>query len=469
MGRWTSTSMLAVACMACVLAELAQAQDLMAVYAQAQRSDPVIAAAAHALDAAREKQPQAQAALLPNVSLNASKGRQQGQESFNDAPFVDRSVSNSNWTLQLTQPLWRPGHWRALAEAEASVRQAEAQHAGAQQDLMLRVAQSYFDVLIAEDAVTVADAQIRAVQAQQVAAKRAFEVGTATITDVHEAQSRLDLALAQRVASKGEVDTRRAELERILGTPAGRLATLDATRPLPAPEPADAQSWISQARLQHPSVLQQAAALEAASQGLNRQRAEHLPVLDLTASRGTDFSSGTLSSPADIATRTRATRIGFQLTIPLFSGGATQSRVREAAALLERARSELESAQRTAAMQARQSFTGVTTGLAQCEALVSAVASSRSALRANEVGYRTGTRINIDVLNAQQQLYAAQRDLAKARYETVMHGLRLKAAAGALSQDDLRGVNALLMTPQDPADAPDSPAGPLRPPTSPTP
>ncbi|RTL41668.1 MAG: type I secretion protein TolC [Burkholderiales bacterium] len=437
------------AALTCLCAGPSVAQDLVTVYEQAQHSDPVIHAARHALEAAREKWPQARAALLPNVAVTASKGRQQGQGSFNDAPFVDRSVNNWTWTLQLTQPLWRLGPWRALAEAEASVRQAEAQHAGAQQDLMLRVAKAYFDVLAAEDAVTVADAQIRAVQAQQVAAKRAFDVGTSTISDVHEAQARLDLALAQRVAALGDVDTRRAELDRMLGTPAGRLATLDATRPLPAPEPADAQSWISQARLQHPSVIQQSAALDAAEQGLRRQRAEHLPALDLTASRGTEFSSGTLSSPADIATRARSTRLGVQLTIPLFAGGATESRVRESAANRERARSELESAQRTAAMQARQAFTGVTTGLSQCEALVSAVASSRSALRANEVGYRTGTRINIDVLNAQQQLYAAQRDLAKARYETLMHGLRLKAAAGVLSPEDLHGVNAHLLSPQD--------------------
>lgn len=448
MGRRTTSSRLAVA-LAYLCAGPGQAQDLLTLYEQAQASDSVIQSARHALEAAREKWPQARAALLPNVAMTGSKSRQQGQGSFNDAPFVDRSVNNWTWTLQLTQPLWRLGHWRALAEAEAWVAQAEAQHAGAQQDLMLRVAQAYFDVLTAEDAAAVAEAQIQAVQAQQVAAKRAYDVGTSTISDVHEAQARLDLALAQSVAARGEVDTRRAELERILGTPAARLATLDATQALPVPEPADPQSWISQARMRHPNVVQLSAALEAANHGLRRQHAEHLPVLDMTASRGTDFSSGTLSSPADIATRTRSTRIGLQVTIPLFAGGGTQSRVRESAAMLERARSELESAQRTAAMQARQAFTGVTTGLSQCEALVSAVASSRSALRANEVGYRTGTRINIDVLNAQQQLYAAQRDLAKARYETLMHGLRLKAAAGVLSQDDLRGINALLMPPQD--------------------
>ena len=429
---------------ACSLSTPLQAQDLLAAYLQALERDPTMASARHALDAAQERLPQARAALLPSVSLVANSGHQRGQGSFNEAPYVDRDVRSWTWTLQLTQPIWRAGPWEAIGEADALLRQAAAQHALAEQELIVRVSQAYFDILAAQDAVTVAGAQTQAVQAQRLAAQRAYEVGSATITDVHEAQARLDLARAQHVAARGDLETRRAELERILGTPADALAPLDAAIPLPAPDPADAQAWMSQARSRHPAVATQAAALQAARQALRRQRAEHQPTLDLTASRGTDFSSGTITSPAEVSTRSRSTRIGLQLTFPLYSGGAVQSRVREAGANLGRAESDLEAAKRAAAAQVRQAYTGVITALAQCEALASAVASSRSALQANEVGYRTGTRINIDVLNAQQQLYAAQRDLAKARYDAVMQGLRLKAAAGVLSAEDLSGINALL-------------------------
>lgn len=442
-----------VGLLTCLASPRSQGQDLMTVYRLAEQRDPVIAASRHALEGAREKLPQARAGLLPNLTLTGNSGQQHGQGAFNGAPYVDREVRSWAWTLQLTQPLWRAGAWEAVGEADALIRQAEAQHALAQQDLVLRVAQAYFDILASQDAVTVADSQIKAVQEQQVAAQRAYDVGSATITDLHEARARLDLAQAQRVAAQGELESRRADLERILGTPTEQVAPLDMSAELPRPDPRDPAPWVAQAQVQHPSVVTQSAALEAAGRSLRRLKAEHQPTLDMTASRGTDFSSGTISSPADIATRTRSTRVGLLLTIPLYAGGGTQSRVREAASNRQRAEDELEAARRTVAAQARQAFTGVTTALAQCDALTSAVQSSRSALQANEVGYRTGTRINIDVLNAQQQLYAAQRDLAKARYQALMHGLRLKAAAGVLTPDDLAAVNAMLMPLQQTADA----------------
>ena len=447
-----------VGLMACLVTPGAQGQDLMSIYRLAEQRDPVIAASRHALESAQEKLPQARAGLLPNLSLTGSNGQQHGQGAFNGAPFVDREVRNWAWTLQLTQPLWRAAAWEALGEAAAWLRQAGAQHALAQQDLVLRVAQAYFDILAAQDAVAVADAQIKAVQEQQVAAQRAYDVGSATITDLHEARARLDLAQAQRVAARGDLESRQAELERILGAPTEQVAPLDMGATLPQPDPRDAAPWVAQAQAQHPSVMMQGAALEAAGRSVLRVKAEHQPTLDLTASHGADFSSGTISSPADIATRTRSTRVGLLLTIPLYAGGGTQSRVREAASNRQRAEDELEAARRTAAAQARQAFTGVTTALAQCDALASAVQSSRSALQANEVGYRTGTRINIDVLNAQQQLYSAQRDLAKARYQALMQGLRLKAAAGVLTPDDLAAVNGMLVPSQRTAAA--NPQGP---------
>lgn len=436
---------------ACLLASLlgltgvpAMADDLLMVYRRAQEQDPVFETARYALQAAQQKLPQARAGLLPSVNLNGNSGKQQGQVSFSGAPFIDRDVRTKSWTLQLSQPLLRIGNWSAYEQADAQVRQADAQYAQAQQELILRVAQAYFDVLVAKDGVKVVEAQLKAVEQQLVLAKRNFEVGMATITDSHEAKSRFDLSRAQRIAAVNELESKRAELERITGELPVYLAALKKEAVLPSLQPADVQSWVSSARNQHPLVRIQQAAQEVAEQEIAKNRAGHYPTLDFTASYGGTFSSGSLSSPADVETRNRSRQVGLQLSIPIYSGGATNARVKEAAANLYKAKAELESARRQAGTLARQAHAGVNNGQSQIEALISAVASSKSAVDANKIGYRIGTRINIDVLNAEQQLAVAQRDLTKARYETLLQGLRLKAATGILTESDLVTVNHLL-------------------------
>ena len=430
-----------------VMPAAAHAEDLVDIYRLAQGHDPVYEAARYALQAAEQKRPQARAGLLPTIALSGSSGQQKGDAAFGDAPYVRRDVRNWGWSLQLTQPLFRAANAAAVGVADAQVRQASAQFSLAEQALMLRVAQAYFDVLTAQDAVQAAEAQVKAVNEQLSLAQHSYRAGTATVTDVHEAKSRFDLARAQRVAALNDRETRLAELERIMGTQPSSMSGLGKAVDLPSPQPADLFQWMIQARERNPAVVAQQAATEAAERELRRNRAEHLPTLDFTASYGSNYASGALSSPADIATRTRAGQVGLQLTIPLFAGGGTQARVNEAAANLNRSRADAEAVRRQAAMEARQAFAGVSNGLAQVEALVSAVESSKSSVEANQVGYRTGTRINIDVLNAEQQLYAAVRDLAKARYETIMQSLKLKAAAGELGEADLQAVNALLETP----------------------
>lgn len=426
------------------LAPLARAQDLLALYRQAQQQDATLASARYALLAAQEKVPQARAALLPNISLNSSASQQRGPVSFNDAPAIDRQVRTNATTLQLTQPLVRWGNWLAYEQAGAQMRQAAAQFAQAEQELMLRLAQAYFEALVAQESVAVAQAQVTAVEQQWQLAQRNFEVGMATVTDVHEAKSRFDLARAQRIAAVNEQQTKQAELQRVLGNAPGPLAPL---RPDAAPPALDAtplSAWLDQARQEHPLVQLGLATQEVAEKEVAKLRAGHAPTLDLTASYGSNFASGSLTSPADIASRARSTQVGLQLAVPIFSGGAVQSRVREAVANLSKAQADLEAARRQAVALAQQAYAGVANGQAQIEALTSAVASSQSAVQANQVGYKIGTRINIDVLNAEQQFFATQRDLMKARTETLLQGLRLKAAAGALVEADLESVNRLL-------------------------
>ena len=428
----------------------ASADTLLDVYRKAQERDPVYSGAIHALRAARERMPQARAGLLPAVNLVGATSQQSGQASFSEAPYVDRDVRNRSWNLQLTQPLWRAASWAALDQAERQEALAEAQFRQAEQELILRTAQAYLDVLVAQEAERVARLQTIAVTQQLELARRNFEVGTGIVTDVHEAQARLDLSRAQAVAAASELKTRRAELARILGEPQANLARLRADSLLPAIQSDDEQPWLDSAREQSVSVRIAQATLEVADREIAKSRAAHSPTLDLTAGYGTNYSSGSITSPADISVRSRSSQIGLNLNVPLFAGGGVQARVREALALKDKAADDLEAARRQAVAQASQAFTGVVSGAAQVQALASAIASSKSSVDSNKIGFRVGSRINIDVLNAEQQLYSAERDWHKARADTLMQGLRLKAANATLAEADLSAINNMLETETQP-------------------
>ena len=421
-----------------------RAADLLEVYRLAQANDPTFEAARFALEVVQQRLPQARAGLLPVITATGNEGATQANTSFGNNPAVDRTVRNSAWALQLTQPLLRMQNIYAYSESQARLEQAVAQFKQAEQDLILRVAQAYFDVAVAESNIAVAEAQVRAVGEQLAIATRGFGLGTTAITDTYEAKSRADLARAQQIGSLNELENKRSELEKILGQAPMQLAVLRSSVVAPQPQPADPQAWITQARENNPAVRAQQAAFDAAEAAVHKIESEHLPFLDLTASYGANTSTANLTTPADYATRGRSATIGVQLTIPLYAGGGTQARVMEAIASRYKTRAELEAARRQAGNEARQAYAGVANGLAQTEALDSAVQSGRSAVKGNQVGYKAGLRINIDVLNAEQQLYTSQRDLAKARYDTLFQGLKLKAAAGALSEADVASINLLL-------------------------
>lgn len=424
----------------------APAADLLEIYRQAQARDPVYRGAVYTLQAARERVPQARAALLPAVNLVGAASRQAGQASFSDLPAVARDVHTRSWNLQLSQPLWRATASAALDQAGQQELLAEAQFRQAEQELILRTAQAYLDILVAQEAEHVAHLQTGAMEQQRALARRTFEGGTGTVTDVHEAQSRLDLSRAQAVVAGNELQNKLAELTRILGVSHARLAGLRADGALPRIEPAGLQPWLDSAREQSIQVRIAQATLEVADREIAKSQAAHSPTLDLTAAYGSNFTSGSITSPADISVRSRSTQVGMSLTIPLYAGGGVQARVREAVALKGKAAEDLEAARRQAVAQARQAFAGVVNGAAQVQALASAIASSKSSLDANKVGYLVGTRINMDVLNAEQQLFAAQRDWHKARAETLLQGLRLKAANATLGEADLGAINELLET-----------------------
>lgn len=419
------------------------AQTLMDAYRKAQTADAQYAIAHKTFEASLEKLPQARAGLLPSLNLSGNKNRQSGEASFADAAYIQREPNNWSWTLQLTQPLLRWGNWASYRQADAQVTMAREQLALAEQDLILRTAQSYFDVLLAAEGVRVMDAQIKAVDEQWVLARRNFEVGTGTVTDVHEAHAKYALSQAQRVASVNEQASKQADLERMLGEPMV-LAPVRLAQTLPSISTQRIDAWRNAAATNNPQIKVQQAALEVAQDEVSKSTSAHLPSLDLVLSRSANYNSGTLSSPTDLESRVNTQQVGLQLAVPLFAGGATQSKVREALALQAKAAAELLLAQRNTESQVRQAFAGVTNGQAQVEALQVAVKAGTNAVEGNKIGFKTGTRIIPDVLNAEQQLFASLRDLSKARVETITQGLKLKAAAGALQATDLAALELLL-------------------------
>ncbi|MCC6609245.1 MAG: TolC family outer membrane protein [Burkholderiales bacterium] len=421
------------------------AADLIEVYNQAKGYDAQFAAARAALEAGQEKYPQGRAGLLPVISAGANTFWNRMEIQHIDPAVPGLYQYNSNgWTVQMTQPLFRWQNWEQFKQGELQVVQAEATFGAAGQDLIVRVAQAYFDILNAEDNLEFVKANKAAIAEQLAQAKRNFEVGTATITDTNEAQARYDLAVAQEIASVNDLEVRRRALQLLIGDVPPALKPLRPSIELDVPAPNNMDEWVARAQDQNFNVQAQDAVFEISKREVNRQRAGHLPTVDLVGNVGNN--TNLLTGATAIATRRQIdqTQIGLQFNLPLFAGGSVLSRTKEAVALQEKARQDLETVRRTAQLDARRSFLNVSNGLAQVKALEQALVSSETSLQSNRVGYEVGVRINLDVLNAVQQVFSTKRDLAKARYDTIMNGFRLKQAAGNLTEEDLQRANRLL-------------------------
>ena len=418
--------------------------DLLSVYQDAVGYDAPFAAARAGLEANREKLPQARSGLLPTLGVGASTTWNQSEVTPRTSPSVTNEANyNSNgWTATLTQPLFRWQNWASYQQGKLSVVAAEAQFRNAEQDLIVRVAQAYFDVLLAQESLATARAQQKAIAEQLESAKRNFEVGTATITDTHEAQARYDLATATEIAARNDLMVKVEALRVITGKGPETLKALRAGTQIGRPQPDDIDQWAESAQNGNPTVMQAQAAFDIAGEEVGKQRSGHLPTIDLVATHGRAGAGYASSAGAGVDTQT--TTVGVQLSLPIFAGGAVMSKDREAVALRDKARSDLENARRQAALGARQAYLGVTSGLSQVKAYEAALASSQASLDSNKLGYEVGVRINIDVLNAQSQLFDTQQKLMKARFDTLIAQLKLKAAAGNLGEEDLRTLNALL-------------------------
>lgn len=426
--------------------KLAWSQDLIDVWQLALQRDPSYAAIQAARQADQEVVPQARALLLPYItaSAGAEVDNSRRRRNLSDSQTHQRAL----WALTLSQPIVDVSAWGTLQRAQYVAAAADVAQAQGLQNLMLRVTGAYFDVLTAQDTLRALQAQKLAIEHQLQAARHGFELGSTSITDTHEAQARLDLLQASEFDAINALQVARDILASIIYQNPDALAELPPDTSLPAPQPARLDDWVDQAAQANLGVVRADLETRIIEKQVDIAKSEHYPRLQLQAQTGSASDRGMRGQRPDPGPRSLDSSVGLVLSIPVFTGGELSSVVREQSSRLQQTRYELEAAKRTARQTTQQYFSGVTSGLARVNALEAAEQSSRAALEANQLAYEVGVRINIDVLNAQQQLYETQRQLSRARYDTLMDSLRLKASSGTLNEQDLYAINALLNPPE---------------------
>lgn len=422
-------------------ASWAQAQSVAELYETARSYDATYLAARAQADSSRFRVEQVRALRRPELSASLALSRVS-----NDVPYSESTSRGPVVALSARQPLFSAANNATVAQADLQLDSATADLEAAEQSLIVRVAQTYFEALAAQDTLATSRAGKAAIAGQLASAQRNFEVGTATITDTREAQARFDLATAQEIAADNDLRIKQLALDQLVGRSGVLPLALAMPLQLPALEPANVDAWVAQNDLS-PSVRRASLVYEVARLESTKARASALPTLDLegTYQRGNNKVDGTQGLlPYRYSGPTTQSSIGINLRVPLFAGFAVQNRLKEALALEEQARHNFEAARRSADQATRQAFFGVQSGLAQVKALEAAESSSQLSLDATQLGYQVGVRVNVDVLNAQTQLYTTRRDLARARYEVLVGTLRLRQATGRLAPSDILSLNALL-------------------------
>ena len=425
-----------------------QAQSLVDMYEMAKGYDAGYQSAKAQYLANQAKADQGKAALLPTLGLSGGATRSNLEAhaiNGSSATPTDRYYTTQSVGLNATQPLYRPGNVAAYQQSQRALEAAQAALNQAEQDLIVRTTQAYFEVLAAQQSLTFVQAQKSAVAEQLASAKRNFEVGTSTITDTREAQARYDLVIAQEIAADNDLRVKKVALELLVGKSGIAPLSLSAQATLPPVTGASADEWIAQSEQSHPAIQQARVNLDIAKLETTKAEAGHKPTVDLTLGYNVQRNiNGAATFAANLQNQATVTSAGVIANMPIFAGFATQNRVRETLALEDKARNDLEGVQRQVAQATRTAYLGLQSGLGQVKALQAAEASSQAALDANKLGYQVGVRINIDVLNSQSQLYQTKRDLAKARYDVLLGQLKLRQASGTLNAEDLQSINALL-------------------------
>jgi outer membrane protein len=420
----------------------AQAQSLSELFNIAREFDATYLGAKALANSAQYKAAQAKSLRLPTVGATVG-----ANWSSSDSPNADAKSTTAIAGLNAKQPLFNAANSRTVSQAQTQLEISKFELQLAEQELMVRTAQTYFDVLAAKDALDTARANKKAISEQLASAKRNFEVGTSTITDTREAQARFDLGLAQEIATENDLRIKRLALDQLVGRVGVEPRPIALPLALPATEPNNVDTWVGQTNTS-PNVRRAELGLDIAKLETQKARAGHLPTIDLEGNyqKGHSDSQGTQSRvPFNAAGATTQSNIGVTLRVPLFAGYAIQNRLKETLSLEEQSRNTVDAAKRATAQATRQAFFGVQSLQAQVKALEAAESSTKLALDATQLGYKVGVRVNVDVLNAQTQLFTTQRDLAKARYDILVNSLKLRQAAGQLTAQDIDAVNAMLV------------------------
>ena len=420
----------------------AQAQSLKDLYEAARGYDATYLAAKALADSAQYKAAQADALQRPTVGLSAGATQTETDPPASKLSSGDRVGTTSLQAgVSATQSLYNPANSANIAQARRGLEVSRADLEIAEQDLIVRVAQAYFDVLAAQDSLTTAQTSKKAISEQLASAKRNFEVGTATITDTREAQARFDLATAQELAADNDLRTKRLALDSLAGRTDVTPKLLATPFALPANANGAVDAWVGTAETQHPQVRKAQLALAIAKLETDKARAADGLTVDLNGNVGGNRATGSGTSTPGT---TVSASVGVQLKLPLYSGGSLQNRIKETLVLEDKSRNDLDAARRGVVQGTRAAFLGVQSLQAQVKALEAAESSSQLALEATQLGYKVGVRVNLDVLNAQTQLFTTRRDLAKARYDVLVNGLKLRQAAGQLKPEDVGAVDRLL-------------------------
>jgi outer membrane protein len=445
------------------------AETLLEVYQQALQSDPRIHEAEARRLAALEAEPQARGLYLPQINFNASYSTDesagdgvQNQVIFDDStdpptaigvvpvPFqVKTETDTTQWQFTLRQTVFRWDQIVGMRRADKTVAKAEADREAAQQDLIVRVTESYFNVLGAEDRLLAIHADRLAIARQLEQAKQRFEVGLIAITDVQESQAAYDQSVANEIAAKRSLATARYFLSEITGAPVGALAAPGENLPLRTPDPASEQAWLDLAMAQNLALISSRLDERLARDEISFRRNGHYPTIDIVANTGNvdrrsdqDTFNGLGPLPAD--THFDNDSIGIEFSFPIFAGGSVSSRVQEAVYLHRAAREQLQRVTRETDRATRDSYLGVLAEISRVEALQQAVASARTALDATQAGFDVGTRTIVDVLRSQGNLYLSITDYYQARYDYLLNAMRLRQAAGMLQVQDLETLEPFL-------------------------
>jgi len=429
-----------------------QAQSLIELYDAARGYDATYQSAKAQMDATLSKTDQAIAGILPTVTSTAGVSRSNimgmiDALSPNAATTYDRIYGAQTTSISASQALYRPANVAAYVQGKRQREQAYSVLASAEQDLMVRLSQAYFDVLASQDSLTFVKAQKIAVNEQLASAKRNFEVGTATITDTREAQARYDLVIAQEIAAENDLRVKRMALDMLVGKKDVSPKPLVNINDLPSPAPANVDEWVIQSERVHPGIQKALLDWEVAKLEVDKAKSLHKPTVDLQASYSYSLNldgTATAGTSAIPNTHIGISSFGVLVTLPIFSGFSSDNRIKETLKLEDKAQADLEVVKRSVAQATRSAYFGVVSGLGQVRALKAAEDSSQLALDANKLGYSVGVRINIDVLNSQSQLFQTKRDLAKARYDVLLGNLKLRQSNGSLKAEDLQIVNNLL-------------------------